>query len=93
MVAGPVFLLVATPLFAELLSSYLASSGDLVAGVGVIVFLAPLYGGAALAIREVTVRNGLGWPARLTLAAGFGVLMPTLVDGSLFLSSNNEVDN
>ena len=40
-----VFLLVAGPLFAELISTYLPTSGDLLVVLGSIVFLAPLYGG------------------------------------------------
>jgi cytochrome bd-type quinol oxidase subunit 2 len=90
---GVVFLLVATPIFAELISTYLTSSGDLLAALGTVAFLAPLYGGAALAIREVTVRQGTGWRARFLLAASFGVLMPTLVDGSLFTATNADVEN
>ena len=90
---GVVFLLMATPIFAELISTYLSSSGDLLAGLGTIAFLAPLYGGAALAIREVTVRQGTGWRARFLLAASFGVLMPTLVDGSLFTATSPDIDD
>ena len=42
--------------------------------------LAPLYGGAALLIREVTVRSGQGWTCTLLLAAAFGLAMQGLID-------------
>ena len=50
----------------------------------VVLFLGPMYGGAALLIREVTRRTGRGWPTILLLAAAFGVLQAALVDQSLF---------
>ncbi|MFC5678286.1 hypothetical protein [Aeromicrobium endophyticum] len=50
----------------------------------VLLFLAPLYGSAALLIREVVRRTGRGWPSMLLLAAGFGVLQAGVVDQSLF---------
>ncbi|WP_089154482.1 hypothetical protein [Micromonospora sp. NBS 11-29] len=50
----------------------------------VVVVLAPMYGGAALLIRETTRRLGLGWPGIVLLAAAFGVVQAGLVDQSLF---------
>jgi hypothetical protein len=50
----------------------------------VVLFLAPLYGGAALLIRETVRRTGGGWPAIILLAAAFGVFQAGLVDQSLF---------
>jgi hypothetical protein len=50
----------------------------------VVLFLAPLYGGAAVLIREVARRTGRGWPAIVLLAAAFGVVQAGLVDQSLF---------
>jgi hypothetical protein len=50
----------------------------------VLLFLAPLYGSAALLIREVVRRTGRGWPSMLLLAAAFGVLQAGVVDQSLF---------
>jgi hypothetical protein len=50
----------------------------------VLVFLAPLYGSAALLIREVIRRTGRGWPSMLLLAAAFGVVQAGVVDQSLF---------
>ena len=75
---------VGAPVTAELLQAYQALTGDPVAVAGAIVFLAPLYGGAALLIREITVRTGRGWPATLILAAAFGLAMPGIVDLSMF---------
>jgi hypothetical protein len=50
----------------------------------VVIFLAPLYGGAAVLIRETARRTGGGWPAIVLLAAAFGFLQAGLVDQSLF---------
>jgi hypothetical protein len=49
-----------------------------------VVFLSPLYGCAALLIRETARRLGAGWPAVALLAAAFGVYMAGLVDQSMF---------
>jgi len=72
------------PVFAELIQAYLGDLGGVFGLLFFVVFLAPLYGGAVLLIREVTVRTGRGWPSRLLLATAFGVAMPTLVDVSLW---------
>ncbi|WP_433346643.1 hypothetical protein [Micromonospora sp. CA-111912] len=50
----------------------------------VLAFLGPLYGGAAVLIREIARRTGGGWPAIVLLAAAFGVVQAGLVDQSLF---------
>ncbi|MEV0725880.1 hypothetical protein AB0I37_24260 [Micromonospora purpureochromogenes] len=52
--------------------------------LAVVVFLGPMYGGAALLIRETVRRTGGGWPAIALLAAAFGVVQAGLVDQSLF---------
>lgn len=52
--------------------------------VFVVVVLAPLYGAAAVLIREVAVRVGGGWPAIVLLAAAFGIFQAGLVDQALF---------
>ncbi len=78
-------LLFGAPVFAELVQSYLDITGKLGGTLFLIAFLAPLYGGTGLLIREVAVRTGRGWPGRLLLAAAFGVLMPTWVDLSLWI--------
>ena len=90
---GVVALLLGAPVFAELIQSYLEITGELVGTLFLIVFLAPLYGGVALLIREVAVRTGRGWSGRLLLAAAFGVLMPTWVDLSLWIPQTaKEID-
>lgn len=78
------------PALAELIQSYLDITGELGGTLFLIVFLAPLYGGVALLIREVAVRTGRGWPGRLLLAAAFGVLMPTWIDLSLWIPQTTE---
>ncbi|MEN3608893.1 hypothetical protein AAH979_05025 [Plantactinospora sp. ZYX-F-223] len=50
----------------------------------VLVFLGPLYGSAALLIRETARRTGGGWPAIVLLGAAFGMIQAGLVDQSLF---------
>ncbi|MET8250346.1 hypothetical protein [Micromonospora sp. NPDC005197] len=50
----------------------------------VLIFLAPMYGGAAILIRETARHLGAGWPTIVLLAAAFGVLQAGLVDQSLF---------
>jgi hypothetical protein len=50
----------------------------------VVVVLAPMYGGAAVLIRETARRTGGGWPTIVLLAAAFGVVQAGLVDRSLF---------
>lgn len=47
-------------------------------------FLAPMYGGGALLIREVARRSGRGWPTIILLACAYGVLEPGVLDQSLF---------
>ncbi|MDG4760684.1 hypothetical protein [Micromonospora sp. WMMD710] len=50
----------------------------------VLIVLGPMYGGAAILIRETARRLGAGWPTIVLLAAAFGVLQAGLVDQSLF---------
>jgi hypothetical protein len=52
--------------------------------ITVVVFLGPMYGGAAVLIREVGRRTGGGWPAIMLLATAFGFLQAGLVDQSMF---------
>ncbi|MCW2759315.1 MAG: hypothetical protein JWO46_3061 [Nocardioidaceae bacterium] len=85
-------LLVLAPVCAELLSAYLAVAGDPGATAFLVLFLAPLYGGAALLIREAAVRTGRGWPGVVLLAAAFGVAMTALVDLSLWTTDRTDVD-
>jgi hypothetical protein len=76
--------LLGAPVSAEFLQAYLSTTGDVVALVAGVIFFAPLYGGAALLIREVAVRTGRGWSCRLLLAAAFGTAMTGVIDLSLF---------
>lgn len=50
----------------------------------VVVFLAPLYGSAAVLVRETACRTGGGWPAIVLLGAAFGMIQAGLVDQALF---------
>ncbi|MGC4745411.1 hypothetical protein ACLQ28_07095 [Micromonospora sp. DT201] len=50
----------------------------------VLLILGPMYGGAAILIRETARHLGAGWPTIVLLAAAFGVLQAGLVDQSLF---------
>ena len=49
-----------------------------------LVLLAPLYGGGALLIREVTRRAGRGVPTMLVLGVGYGLLEEGIATQSLF---------
>lgn len=49
-----------------------------------LVALAPLYGGGALLIREVSRRARLGWPGMLALCLAFGIIEEGFVTQSLF---------
>lgn len=88
--AAGLFLL--APVTAEYLIGYDENVGrflELLAGLAI---LGPLYGGAALIIREVARRSGWGWPSLLLLAAAFGVFQAGLVDQSLFNTSYRDID-
>lgn len=89
---GIVTILLLAPITAELLQAYLGDLGGIGGLVFVDLFFAPMYGGMALLIREVSVRTGRGWPGRLLLAAAFGVAMPTVIDLSLFTPAREDID-
>ncbi len=72
--------MVAAPWFAEMSwGGYPATDLPLI-----VLFLGPMYGGAAVLIREVARRTGRGWPTIMLFATAFGVLQAGLVDQSLF---------
>lgn len=71
------------PVCAEYLQAYLSATGHVLELLGGLLFLGPLYGGAALLIRETAVHTERGWRGVLLLAAAFGVAMPGLIDLSL----------
>lgn len=52
--------------------------------LGALPFLALLYGGGALLIREVARRAGRGWPTILVLALAYGVVEEAFTTQSLF---------
>lgn len=79
-----VSLLVLSPVCAEYLSAYDDSTGHPAALLGNMIIFIPLYGCAALLIREVARRARLGWTGMLLLAAAFGLVEAGLVDQSLF---------
>ena len=58
----------------------------------ILLFLGPMYGGAAVLIREIARRSGRGWPTIVLLAAAFGVLQAGLVDQSLFNPAYDRYD-
>ena len=77
---APVFaLFFLSPLIAEFLL------GDFtVAGLVALLLLGPMYGGAAILIREAVRRTGRGWPTIVTLALAYGVLEEGILTQSLF---------
>lgn len=82
---GPVAgLFVFAPVCAEYLLGYDETTGDWLALAGGLVVLGPLYGAAALLIREVARRAGLGWLGIVCLAAAWGTIQAGLVDQSMF---------
>lgn len=85
-------MLIGAPISAEYLSAYLPVTGFVPALLTGLLVLGPLYGGAALLIREVAVRRGLGWTGILLLAAAFGLAMPGLVDLALFADERPDVE-
>lgn len=87
--AGLFFL---APVTAEYLIGYDENVGRFLQLLAGLAILGPLYGGAALIIREVARRSGWGWPSLLLLAAAFGVFQAGLVDQSLFNTSYRDID-
>lgn len=84
-------LIVAAPVCAEYLQAYLPTTGELWSQLAGLLVLGPLYGGAALLIREVAVRTGRGWTGILLMATAFGLLMTGIVDLSLWLQDDPSV--
>ena len=79
------------PVTAEYLYGYDDSTGDVGELLGGLFLFAPLYGGAALLIREVARRAGRGWPTILLLGLAFGVLEAGLIDQSMFNPSYRDI--
>lgn len=77
-------LLVLSPICAEYLAAYDDSTGHPDRLLGNLVIFIPLYGCAALLIRELARRARLGWIGILLLGTAFGLIQAGLVDQSLF---------
>lgn len=84
-------LMLGAPVCAEYLQAYLPTTGELWVQLAGLLILGPLYGGAALLIRELAVRTGRGWTGILLMAAAFGLLMTGTVDLSLWLEDDPSV--
>jgi hypothetical protein len=68
---------------APLIAEYLL--GDfLLTYLGPLLFLAPMYGGAALLIREIVRRTRRGWPTIVVLALAYGILEEAFMTQTLF---------
>jgi hypothetical protein len=80
------------PVCAEYLTGYDDLTGDPALLLFGLLFLAPLYGGPALLIREAARRFGVGWPGILALAAAFGFVQAGIIDQSLFSSNYRDID-
>ena len=85
-------LLVLAPVCAEYLYGYDESTGNLSELLWGLLILGPLYGGAALLIREAARCSGRGWPTMLLLGLAFGVVQAGLVDHSMFNPSYRDID-
>jgi hypothetical protein len=78
-IAPAVGLFFLSPFVAEFLLGNIS-----VSQFGAILFVAPMYGGGALLIREVTRGSGRGWPTMLVLALAYAVVEEGLVTQTLF---------
>jgi hypothetical protein len=78
-VAPAVALFFLAPLVGEFLLGNMAI--DALPGM---IVLAPMYGGAAVLIREMTRRSGRGWPTMLLLGLAYAIFEEGLVIQSLF---------
>jgi hypothetical protein len=79
----PALLAIGLFLLAPLVAEFLLGNLPITA-LGALLLLAPLYGGAALLIRELSRRRGAGWPTMLVLALAYGVLEEGITTMSLF---------
>jgi hypothetical protein len=84
-------LLFSSPICAEFLQAYLPYTGDVAWLLIGLLFFAPLYGGAALLIREAAIRTGRGWVGILFMSGAFGVLMPGLIDLAMFGEERSDI--
>lgn len=80
------------PVCAEYLSGYDTSTGNPLELAGQLVVFVPLYGCAALLVRETARRFGLGWPGVLALAAALGIVQAGIIDQSMFSSGYRDIE-
>jgi hypothetical protein len=85
-------LLILSPPCAEYITGYDDSTGKPLELVGNLLIFSPLYGAAALLIRELARRFRVGWPGIMALAAAFGVVQAGVVDQSLFSESYRQIE-
>ena len=85
-------LLLLSPPCAEYITGYDDSTGKPLELVGNLLIFSPLYGAAALLIRELARRFGVGWPGIMALAAAFGIVQAGVVDQSLFSESYRQIE-
>ncbi len=80
------------PFTAEYMIGYLDITGNFGLMFLYVIFFGPLYGGAALIIREVTRRAGFGWLTIITLAIAFGLFQAGMIDHGLFNPAFQDID-
>ena len=78
-VAPAIGLFFVTPLVAEFLLGNMT-----IKMLGMLAILAPVYGGAALLVRESVRRAGRGWASILVLALAYGILEEAFLTETLF---------
>lgn len=78
-IAPAVGLFLLAPLVAEFLLGNIA-----IDALAALIVLAPMYGGAAVLIRETARRIGRGWPTMILLGLAYGVFEEGVVTQSLF---------
>jgi hypothetical protein len=83
-IAAVLGLIVLSPIAAEYLIGYDDTIGQPLTLLFGLLILGPLYGCAAVLIREMTRRSGRGWPTMLLLSLVFGLVQAGLIDQSLF---------
>ncbi|MCK0472745.1 hypothetical protein [Halalkalibacter sp. APA_J-10(15)] len=85
-------LLLFAPFTAEYIIGYLDVTGDFGLMFLYLIFFGPLYGGAALIIREFTRRAGLGLLTMTILAFAFGLFQAGMIDHGLFNPAFQNID-
>lgn len=86
-VAPVVGLFFLAPLIAEFLLGNIS-----VSEFSSFLFLAPLYGGGAVVVREVTRRSGRGWPTMILLSLAYALVEEGLATQTLFNPSYHGLD-